>query len=83
VADIAKVYRVNWLRAKARFDRWKEEVNLVQHEMQWTVNWFDYQHHIWGGRAEASLDKGQLGHASYAWKQQEMWKDLMESSKDM
>ena len=81
MAYIAKVYRVNWLRAKARVDRWEEEVKLVQHEMQWTVKWFENQHHIWGGRAEASMDKGEVGHASYAWKQQEMWINLMKLGK--
>jgi hypothetical protein len=73
----AEVYRVNWLRAKARFNRWEEEVNIVQHEMEWTVRWFEYQYHVWDGRAEESMEKGQAGHASYAWKQQEMWNKLI------
>ncbi|KAG2130738.1 hypothetical protein DEU56DRAFT_757809 [Suillus clintonianus] len=30
-------YRVNWLKAKARWQRWEEELRLVQHEMGWTV----------------------------------------------
>ena len=34
------VYRVNWLQAKARFKRWKEEHNLVRHGMVWTVKYF-------------------------------------------
>ncbi len=31
------VYRVSWLRAKARFSRWSEELQLVESEMKWTV----------------------------------------------
>ncbi|KAG1883649.1 hypothetical protein F4604DRAFT_1677400 [Suillus subluteus] len=31
-----KFYRVNWLKAKARWQRWEEELSLVQHEMGWT-----------------------------------------------
>ncbi|KAG2048679.1 hypothetical protein BDR06DRAFT_975873 [Suillus hirtellus] len=30
-------YRVNWLKAKARWNRWEERLSLVQHEMGWTV----------------------------------------------
>ncbi|KAI6010227.1 hypothetical protein EDC04DRAFT_2522884, partial [Pisolithus marmoratus] len=33
-------YRINWLKARARRDRWKEEVSLVRHEMLWTGLWF-------------------------------------------
>ncbi|KAI6097069.1 hypothetical protein F5141DRAFT_1011533, partial [Pisolithus sp. B1] len=28
--------KINWLKARARRDRWKEEVSLVRHEMLWT-----------------------------------------------
>jgi len=34
-----QVYRVNWLRAKARMDRWQEEVTLVQNETRWMHLW--------------------------------------------
>jgi hypothetical protein len=37
------VYRVNWLKAKARWNRWEEELSLVQHEMGWTIGWFKHQ----------------------------------------
>ncbi|KAG1826698.1 hypothetical protein EV424DRAFT_1319447, partial [Suillus variegatus] len=40
-------YRVNWLKAKARWNRWEEELSLVQHEMGWTVSWFKYQEEKW------------------------------------
>ncbi|KAI6102590.1 hypothetical protein EDD16DRAFT_1494750, partial [Pisolithus croceorrhizus] len=41
------VYRINWLKARARRDRWKEEVSLVMHEMLWTRLWFEYHKNMW------------------------------------
>ncbi|KIK77257.1 hypothetical protein PAXRUDRAFT_167415, partial [Paxillus rubicundulus Ve08.2h10] len=32
------VYHINWLRAKAVQDQWKEEVKLIKSEVQWTIN---------------------------------------------
>jgi hypothetical protein len=32
------VYRVNWLRARARAQRWNEEKDIVMKEMEW-VDW--------------------------------------------
>ena len=29
----------NWLRAKAHYIQWKEEHNMVRHEMQWTIKY--------------------------------------------
>ncbi|KAG6326940.1 hypothetical protein ID866_12149 [Astraeus odoratus] len=37
-------YQINWLKAKVRQDRWKEELSLVRHEMLWTTLWFEYFH---------------------------------------
>jgi hypothetical protein len=34
--DKPTVYRVNWLRAKARYDWWSEEHILIPNEMNWT-----------------------------------------------
>ena len=36
----SEVYRVNWLQAKARFDRWQEEVQLVMNEMSCLITQF-------------------------------------------
>ncbi|KIM85858.1 hypothetical protein PILCRDRAFT_65890, partial [Piloderma croceum F 1598] len=41
------VYRVSWLRAKARYMQWSEELQLVEYEMQWTVNWFCWKEMQW------------------------------------
>jgi hypothetical protein len=74
VTDSCAVYRVNWLRAKARFNRWEEESEMVKNEMTWTVLWFENQRKRWQDRAEKSMERQQSGHACYAWKQVEMWK---------
>ena len=67
------VYRVNWLRAKARVDRWQEELILVKHEMQWTLLWFQYQANLWRERSERVESILPTGHKSYAKKQEKLW----------
>jgi hypothetical protein len=61
------------LRSKARYDRWMEELAIVQSEMTWTVNYFEYQKVIWEKRADISRNLGQEGHTAYALKQAAMW----------
>ncbi|KAG2345460.1 hypothetical protein BDR05DRAFT_879873 [Suillus weaverae] len=46
-AWINEFYRVSWLKAKARWRRWEEELSLTQHEMDWTIGWFNYQQEEW------------------------------------
>ena len=72
-ADLLSVYRVNWLRAKARSDRWEEELITVQHEMRWTVLWFQDQLKKWKERVERSNQEHKPGHSAYAEKQVDMW----------
>ncbi|KAI6022197.1 hypothetical protein PISMIDRAFT_109000 [Pisolithus microcarpus 441] len=67
------VYRINWLKARARRDRWREEVSLVRHEMLWTTLWFQYQKEIWETRALQSTEPGKEAYAS---KQVELWSDF-------
>jgi hypothetical protein len=67
------VYRVNWLRAKARVDRWLEEETLVKHEMEWTVIWFKNQAELWRERSKRKNHELPTGHKSYAAKQQKLW----------
>ncbi|KAG1801986.1 uncharacterized protein BJ212DRAFT_1246864, partial [Suillus subaureus] len=64
-------YRMNWLKAKARWNRWEEELSLVQHEMGWTIGWFKHQEekwHQWWNEAMKS------GHQPYAYRQVLVWK---------
>ena len=71
------VYRVNWLRAKARFDRWVEEETLVKHEMRWTTIWFQKQVDLWVKRSKSEDPSLPIGHKSYAIKQEKLWKAFL------
>ncbi|KAF9032372.1 hypothetical protein BJ165DRAFT_1535065 [Panaeolus papilionaceus] len=39
--------RIHWLRARALFQRWQEEIVLVTHEMSWTVRFFTNRASNW------------------------------------
>jgi hypothetical protein len=41
------VYRVNWLRARARAQRWSEEREIVTKEMEWVIGTFRYMERVW------------------------------------
>jgi hypothetical protein len=74
------VYRVHWLRAKAKFDRAKEETTILQYEMDWTVRFFQKQAEIWQGR-KGKLEEfaaGRRGPVCYALRQAVMWKIFAE-----
>ncbi|KAI6009101.1 hypothetical protein EDC04DRAFT_2610741 [Pisolithus marmoratus] len=73
-------YRINWLKARARRDRWKEEVSLVRHEMLWTVLWFEYHKKIWEQRALQSTEPGK---EAYAKKQIGLWSDFASKARLM
>ncbi|KAI0258535.1 hypothetical protein BC834DRAFT_835372, partial [Gloeopeniophorella convolvens] len=40
IDDFNHVY---WLRAKAQFDRWKEEEQNLRHEAEWVPRFFDHK----------------------------------------
>ncbi|KAG2116427.1 uncharacterized protein F5147DRAFT_531540, partial [Suillus discolor] len=63
-------YRVNWLKAKARWQRWEEELRLVQHKMGWTVSWFKYRMGEWDQRYQQATKPG---HQAYAHRQVLLW----------
>jgi hypothetical protein len=44
---LISVRRVHWLRSRAQFMRWSEEVTLTGYEMQWTVRYFQYMSRKW------------------------------------
>lgn len=67
------VYRVNWLRAKSRVDRWNEELLLVKHEMEWTTLWFQHQANKWSEHSKRNDNDLPKGHKAYASKQQKLW----------
>jgi hypothetical protein len=75
------VQRVNWLRAKARANRWSEELKIVKKEMEWTMNWLDKQAKQWMSRGQKSQGEGLRGHECYAEKQQVLWVTMLEQAK--
>jgi hypothetical protein len=66
------VYRVHWLKAKARFNRWDEEYQLIPNEMVWTVKYFGHQALKWEERALSASSMFLPGHAAYAYRQKWM-----------
>ena len=67
------VDRVNWLRSRARYLRWDEEVTILQHEMRWTVLWFGKQRAIWDNRLGKASVTQSTGHQAYAARQTYLW----------
>jgi len=76
---------VNWLRASARFQRWNEEVILLKHEMEWTMEYFKRQQRRWKHWGENVQVEGpeRAGLKSYAEKQASMWKGFMSQAKEI
>jgi hypothetical protein len=68
------VERVMWLRAKARHERWKEEVMIVENEMTWIKLWFQHQIEVWEDRKKRSTTSG---HRVFAAKQVGVWKTFL------
>jgi hypothetical protein len=75
-----EVSRVNWLRAKARYDRWKEDLVLVKNEMMWTLAWFEKQEREWKRRALWAETHRMHGHRCYAEKQVIMWRKMHDTA---
>src|SRR5882762_11894904 len=48
------VYRVHWLKAKSRRDRWREEELLLTSEMEWTELFFRHRASRWKNLAAKS-----------------------------
>ncbi|KAG1892841.1 uncharacterized protein F5891DRAFT_986362 [Suillus fuscotomentosus] len=73
---MTEFYRVNWLWTKALCDRWNEEVILVKHEMQWSVNFFTYKAKQWLSLMDNATYTGLTGHACYAARQCHIYRQL-------
>ena len=74
------VYRVNWLRARARAKRWDEEKVIVVQEMDWVVRTFGYMKEVWEVRAR-NMGDDMLGHKAYAAREAERWGRWAETAK--
>ena len=77
---VLAVYRVVWLRGKARYTRWKEEHIKVRDEMGNTLQFYRKRSTEWDERAKSSDLEGKLGHACYARLQAHIWKSLAEGA---
>lgn len=81
--NLPLVYRVSWLRAKARFCRWSEEWRVVEYEMQWTVNWFHWKANQWRQRLrDVDDDERPPGLDAYCHKQIALWGSLADQAQD-
>ena len=75
------VYRVSWLRAKARLARWLEELQLVKYEMEWTVNWFHNKAKQWHNRLKDWVKEERApGLDCYRHKQIVLWSSLADQA---
>ncbi|KAG2033074.1 hypothetical protein BDR03DRAFT_872783, partial [Suillus americanus] len=63
---MTKFYRINWLCMKALRDCWNEEVMIVKHEMQWSINFFKHRAKQWLGHIHNATSAGLTGHTCYA-----------------
>ncbi|KAK7685247.1 hypothetical protein QCA50_011610 [Cerrena zonata] len=66
---VTEMYRVNWLRAKSRRDRWAEEKTLLQSELECTHRYFLYHMEQWKTRSLNTT----AGFECYALQQAYMW----------
>jgi hypothetical protein len=69
------VQRVHWLRARAQFLRWQEEVTLINYEMQWTVRFFIHKSRSWAEIVDRA-NSPKAGGLAYARRKHAMWEGL-------
>lgn len=69
-----EVYRLHWLRARARALRWAEELKLTKHEMCWTVRFYMHMARRWKTRRDDF--SVMRGHRAYAESQILTWNEL-------
>ena len=68
------VYRIAWLRAKQRQDRWHEEIQQCAADLLMAKNWFKYQQNMWLQKAENAKQSNDNGCACYAYRKANMWR---------
>ncbi|KAG1882239.1 hypothetical protein F4604DRAFT_1921982 [Suillus subluteus] len=79
---MTEFYWVNWLRTKALRDRWSEEVTIVKHEMQWSINFFKHRAKQWLGHMHNATSAGLTGHTCYAARQSHIYDQLASHAED-
>jgi hypothetical protein len=75
------VTHINWLCARARHQRWEEEIVIVKHEMVWTQLWFGHQVQMWETRRSNAFFAMSKGHEVYAAKQVWVWNQFLNDAK--
>lgn len=70
------VYRINYLRAKARRDRWEEEMMLLKKEVTWSLAWFTYQADWWKDKGESDESQLSTGQQAFCRKMTAKWRDF-------
>jgi hypothetical protein len=80
LTDTMSVQHINWLRAKARHQRWDEEITIVKNEMIWTQLWFGHQVRVWEERRQAASASMSQGHQVYAAKQAWVWRSFLDDA---
>ncbi|EAU88973.2 hypothetical protein CC1G_10669 [Coprinopsis cinerea okayama7 len=68
---LEELYRVNWLRAKSRHDRWREEFTLLTSEMDWVLNFFTFKQREWTDLSQKRSESP--GHMAFARREAEKW----------
>ncbi|KAK7436554.1 hypothetical protein VKT23_019108 [Stygiomarasmius scandens] len=76
---MTKFYKVNYLKAHARWQRWKEEKVIVRKEMQWRIQWFEHAASTWHQRAQKPDIC--LGARCFALAETERWKNFADRSR--
>ncbi|KAN0124687.1 hypothetical protein V8E53_002258 [Lactarius tabidus] len=72
--------RVHWLRAKAQFERWKEEQDSIHNEAVWVPAYFHAKAELWSEWRNCAVRDELPGHAAYASLHAHAWEELSRSS---
>ena len=75
-ANSREVYRMHWLQAKARKNRWNEEIVLLEAETGWTRAFFRSKADEWNALKKEAVEKGDRGLDCYATWQNDLYHKL-------
>lgn len=76
IVHMNTVTRIHWLRARAQYLQWSEELLLTEHEMLWTTRYFMYREQQWNNRFAREMLGGCSGRAAYCEKQIALWQEF-------
>ncbi|KAG9098695.1 hypothetical protein FS749_003182 [Ceratobasidium sp. UAMH 11750] len=68
--------KVEWFRGKARYERWEEEVTILQREMASVLFSFDYEAERWVQRGASVEAMFAPGYCAFCIQQAFMWRSL-------